>query len=99
MNLPDYKRLIEIDHHLQYFDYHLKKINERVQWRLNQLESEGGLMKFSRSYLNQGFRIANRKEIDPNADDQEVMVFREWLPNAEEVHLIGDFNQWTRSNP
>ena len=27
-----------------------------------------------------------------------MLVFREWLPNAEEVYLIGDFNGWSRWN-
>ena len=29
-------------------------------------------------------------------EDSGLIVFREWLPNAKDVFLIGDFSQWIR---
>lgn len=33
-----------------------------------------------------------------NRDGKDGYVFRVWAPNAQAVHLIGDFTQW-RDNP
>ena len=45
------------------------------------------LTAFANGYLYFGF---NRTE--------EGWVYREWLPGADEVHLIGDFNEWNRTS-
>lgn len=41
------------------------------------------LRDFAKGYKNFGCQIENGK-----------IIFREWLPNAEKVFLIGDFNTW-----
>ena len=45
------------------------------------------LSSFANGYMYYGF---NRTE--------DGWVYREWLPGADEVHLIGDFNNWNRSS-
>ena len=29
---------------------------------------------------------------------EDGWVFREWMPGADEVHLVGDFNKWNRES-
>ena len=45
------------------------------------------LSSFANGYMYYGF---NRTE--------DGWVYREWLPGADEVHLIGDFNGWNRTS-
>jgi len=53
-------------------------------------ESEGGLLNFSTGYDQFGFhRDAEGKK----------WTFTEWLPNAKQVFLTGDFNDWSNSHP
>ena len=53
-----------------------------------QLIGDGAdLSSFANGYMYYGF---NRTE--------DGWVFREWLPGADEVHLIGDFNYWNRAS-
>ena len=53
-----------------------------------QLIGDGAdLASFANGYMYFGF---NRTE--------DGWVFREWLPGADEVHLIGDFNDWNRTS-
>ena len=52
------------------------------------LVGEGAdLVSFANGYMFYGF---NRTD--------EGWVYREWLPGADEVHLIGDFNEWNRTS-
>lgn len=48
-------------------------------------QNEGGLINFSKGYHKYGFNF------DPISKE---LIFREWLPEAQEVYLIGDFNNW-----
>ena len=45
------------------------------------------LSAFANGYMYYGF---NRTE--------DGWVYREWIPGADEVHLIGDFNNWNRTS-
>ena len=45
------------------------------------------LSAFANGYLYYGF-----------SRTEDGWVYREWLPGADEVHLIGDFNNWNRSS-
>lgn len=50
------------------------------------LRPDESLLQFANGYLYFGFhRTASG------------WVFREWLPGADKVHLIGDFNDWNKS--
>ena len=45
------------------------------------------LPAFANGYMYYGF-----------SRTEDGWVYREWLPGADEVHLIGDFNNWNRSS-
>jgi len=71
-----------------------RKIVQRVQ-AYQQLqrdldEREGGILAFAEGYKVFGFvRIEAEKK----------WIFTEWLPNANRVFLVGDFNEWKDSHP
>jgi 1,4-alpha-glucan branching enzyme len=53
---------------------------------LGQIEAnEGSLYEFSLGYKKYGFN-----------EDESGVWYREWAPNAKEMYLIGDFNNWDR---
>eukprot|EP00746_Dinoflagellata_sp_MGD_P003936 gnl/MRDRNA2_/MRDRNA2_107619_c0_seq1.p1 gnl/MRDRNA2_/MRDRNA2_107619_c0~~gnl/MRDRNA2_/MRDRNA2_107619_c0_seq1.p1 ORF type:complete len:1009 (+),score=180.67 gnl/MRDRNA2_/MRDRNA2_107619_c0_seq1:102-3128(+) len=74
-------------------DPQLKEMEQDVWLRVNGYnekkdlidQMEGGLLKFSEGYKRFGF---NRVE------SRNKWTFTEWLPNAKNVFLIGDFNNW-----
>lgn len=45
------------------------------------------LQAFANGYLYFGFHY-----------ERDCWVFREWAPGADEIHIIGDFNNWNRSS-
>jgi len=64
------------------------RVNGYKYW-LEELEkNEGGLLNFSLGYQIFGF---NRAE--------GGYTYREWMPNAKQVFLIGEFNGWQNSTP
>eukprot|EP00929_Paragymnodinium_shiwhaense_P042980 TRINITY_DN22156_c0_g2_i1.p1 TRINITY_DN22156_c0_g2~~TRINITY_DN22156_c0_g2_i1.p1 ORF type:complete len:1969 (-),score=563.19 TRINITY_DN22156_c0_g2_i1:210-6116(-) len=64
------------------------RVNGYKHYKENLEKNEGGLLKFSEGYKIFGF---NRVE--------GGYVYREWLPNAKQVFLIGDFNEWANTTP
>ena len=72
-----------------------QQIVNRIEWYQGTKEyierNFGSLQKFASAYDFFGFNYDNEKK---------GWWFREWLPNADYVALIGDFNQWNRNaNP
>lgn len=49
--------------------------------------SEGGLLNVARSYNSYGLHINSKKEL----------VYKEWAPEAHNLTLFGDFNNWNRN--
>lgn len=83
----DYE-IIDIDPWLAPYknDIHLRMSRySEVKNRL--LSNKGTVSDFANGFLYFGFH----KEADG-------WVFREWLPGADDVHLIGDFNGWDRES-
>ena len=85
MSIPE---IIKKDIYLKPFR---KVIEKRMQQTVNAVEriraQSGSLSKFALGHLYFG----QHKEKD-------VWIFREWAPNAEEIFLIGSFNDW-QENP
>ena len=52
-------------------------------------KNHGSIIKFAEGYDYYGFNF-NQKT--------SLYTFREWLPNALEVNLIGEFNEWNKTN-
>ncbi|CAK9035203.1 unnamed protein product [Durusdinium trenchii] len=68
-----------------------KQESDGYKWWLSELEkTEGGIEAFAEGYKIFGF---NRDE------EKGGYVYREWLPNAKQVFLIGGFNDWQNSTP
>lgn len=64
------------------------RVNGYRWWKNELQEKEGGMDQFAEGYKIFGF---NRVE--------GGFVYREWLPNAKQVFLIGEFNSWQNSTP
>ena len=84
--------LIQNDPYLKPFE---QQIINRIEWYQNTksyIEKHfGSIERFASAHNFFGFNYDEKKK---------GWWFREWLPNADYVSLIGDFNQWNRSaNP
>lgn len=82
-------KAFEIDPLLKDVEAHIwARVNGFRRWK-SELETEG-LLKFAEGYKIFGF---NRSPGD------DGWTYREWLPEAKQVFLIGEFNQWQNSTP
>ena len=81
-------KILQIDPWLQpyYSDFALR-MNRNTEVRRTLLQDKADLSSFANGYMYFGF---NRTS--------EGWVYREWLPGADEVYLIGDFNDWNRTS-
>lgn len=81
-------KILSIDPWLKpyYRDIDLR-MQRNTEVRRQLIGDAADLTSFANGYLYFGF---NRTE--------DGWVYREWLPGADEVHLIGDFNEWNRSS-
>lgn len=81
-------KIIKNDPLLIHFE---NRIINRIEWYENTkgyIEKHfGSLNRFATAYKFFGFNYDK---------DKKGWWFREWLPNAHKVTLIGDFNQWDR---
>ena len=78
--------LVKNDSWLEPFEEAIKGRHDHALWKLNQL-TQGGkqtLSSFASGYLYFGLHRTPRGG----------WVLREWAPNATEIYLIGDCNQW-----
>lgn len=81
-------KILSIDPWLKpyYRDIDLR-MQRNTEVRRQLIGDAADLTSFANGYMYFGF---NRTE--------DGWVYREWLPGADEVHLIGDFNDWNRSS-
>lgn len=81
--------LVTVDPGIEPYSEHLRSRFEQYKnIKQNIEEQEGSLADFAKGYEIFGF---NR--------EGSSTVYREWLPTAQEVHLIGDFNGWSMETP
>mmetsp|Transcript_78474 Transcript_78474/g.202083 ORF Transcript_78474/g.202083 Transcript_78474/m.202083 type:complete len:1723 (+) Transcript_78474:46-5214(+) len=64
------------------------RVNGYRHWKEELEKTEGGMVKFSEGYKVFGFNKA-----------EGGYTYREWLPNAKNVWLIGEFNGWENTWP
>ena len=77
--------LVQNDSWLEPFEDAIRGRHEHAVWKINQLTRNGKktLSDFASGHLYFGLH----KQI-------RGWMFREWAPNATDIYLIGDFNDW-----
>ncbi|KAN0037719.1 hypothetical protein ACTFIV_003073 [Dictyostelium citrinum] len=87
-NATDGTKVIHDDPWLEPYKEVIKRRHNQVKNTIEKLEqSEGSLLKFSQGYEYFGFNVT-----------KDGVNYREWLPSAHEVYLVGDFNQWNKTS-
>lgn len=82
--------LVKNDSWLEPYESAIQGRHDHAIWRLNQLTNNGkqSLSDFASGYLYFGLHKI----------EKGGWVLREWAPNATEIYLIGDFNDWKESD-
>ena len=85
-------KLIQDDPWLKPYESEIRARRTRVEERLHSIEKEfGSLYDFSGSHLYLGIHFV---------PDRQGWIYREWAPQADALHLKGDFNGWdSHSHP
>ena len=85
---PKHIGLVKNDSYLEPYEDAIKGRHDHALWKLNQLTKNGKqtLSDFANGYEYFGLHKTGRG-----------WVFREWAPNATDIYLIGDFNDWKES--
>jgi 1,4-alpha-glucan branching enzyme len=83
-------KLLEIDPWLEPFAEHIKfRIDKYTATKKTLLGNMRKFKSFANAHLYYGFHLS-----------REGWYYREWAPEAEELNLIGEFNNWdTQSHP
>mmetsp|Transcript_108130 Transcript_108130/g.271999 ORF Transcript_108130/g.271999 Transcript_108130/m.271999 type:complete len:2009 (+) Transcript_108130:103-6129(+) len=82
-------KIFEIDPSLQSVQGQIwDRVNGYKWWKEELEKNEGGLEKFAEGYKIFGFQR-----------EKNGFTYREWLPNAKQAFLTGDFNEWHNSTP
>ncbi len=82
------QKIMKIDPWLQNYasDIHLR-MNRHAEVRRALLGDHADLTSFANGYMYYGIHRT-----------KTGWVYREWAPGADEMHLIGDFNEWNRES-
>ncbi|MBQ3628986.1 MAG: 1,4-alpha-glucan-branching enzyme, partial [Bacteroidaceae bacterium] len=77
--------LVKNDAWLEPFEDAIRGRHEHALWKLNQLTNTGKqkLSDFANGYLYYGLHRTDKG-----------WVLREWAPNATDIYVVGDFNNW-----
>lgn len=81
-------KILKIDPWLGPYEKEIDLRMKRYRERRDEIAANGGpVSSFANGYLYYGFHRT-----------KDGWAFREWLPGADEVHLIGDFNGWDKTS-
>ena len=82
---PEHIGLVRNDSWLEPFEAAIRGRHDHAVWKINQLTKNGKktLSDFASGHLYFGLHKLAKG-----------WVFREWAPNATDIYLIGDFNNW-----
>ena len=85
---PKHIGLVMNDSWLEPFEAAIRGRHEHAVWKIGQLTKNGKstLSQFASGHLYFGLHKLAKG-----------WVFREWAPNATEIYLVGDFNNWQES--
>lgn len=85
---PQHIGIVAHDPYLEPFEDAIRGRHDHVAWKISQLTNHGKetLSDFANGYQYYGLHRIPRG-----------WVFREWAPNATDIYLVGDFNNWTES--
>ncbi|MCF8378581.1 MAG: alpha amylase C-terminal domain-containing protein [Bacteroidales bacterium] len=78
-------KLIQTDSWLEPFSHIIRQRHEKYLEKLRELDTGKSLEKFANGHLYFGLHKL-----------ENSWVIREWAPNATELFLIGDFNNWSQ---
>ena len=86
---PKHIGLVRDDSWLEPFEQAIRGRHDHALWKIGQLTRNGKktLSDFASGHLYFGLHKLAKG-----------WVFREWAPNATEIYLIGDFNNWQESD-
>lgn len=81
--------LVQKDSYLEPYEEAIRGRHDHAEWKKNQLTNNGkkSLSTFASGYEYYGLHKQKRG-----------WVFREWAPNATEIYLVGDFNDWKEND-
>ncbi len=87
---PQHIGLVKNDPYLEPFENAIRGRHDHAEWMINRLTNNGkmSLSEFATGYLYYGLHRNTRGG----------WVLREWAPNATEIYLIGDFNDWKEND-
>ena len=82
---PQHIGLVQNDSWLEPFEGAIRGRHDHALWKISQLTQNGKkkLSDFATGHLYFGLHKLPKG-----------WVFREWAPNATDIYLIGDFNNW-----
>ena len=83
---PKHIGLVKNDRWLEPYEDAIRGRHDHAVWMIDELTARGKktLSEFASGHLYFGLHRTARGG----------WVFREWAPNATEIYLIGDFNNW-----
>jgi 1,4-alpha-glucan branching enzyme len=79
--------IVKMDSWLAPFTQIIQERMQKLQHKKTELSSEAKLSSFATGHLYFGLHKIPGK-----------WIFREWAPNATEIYLLGDFNNWKESD-
>ncbi len=77
--------MVAHDPYLEPFEEAIRGRHEHYLWKLNQFTG-GGKRTLAETCDGYNYYGLHR--------DKKGWVFREWAPNATDIYLVGDFNDW-----
>ena len=82
---PKHIGLVKNDGYLEPYENAIQGRHDHALWKLNQITRNGKLTlsQFASGHEYFGLHKTTRG-----------WVFREWAPNATDIYLVGDFNDW-----
>ena len=85
---PEHVGIVKNDPYLEPYEDAIRGRHDHALWKIGQLTQNGKqtLSDFANGYQYYGLHKIPRG-----------WVFREWAPNATDIYLVGDFNDWKES--